>query len=114
MSVGRSVLLCIVIEDRLTLTYVKKPSCVCSQSCLILFDCMDGSLPGSSVLGVFQSRIPESVAISSSRGPSQPGIKLTSPVSPALQADSFFFPFIFISWRLITLQYCSGFCHTLT
>ena len=27
---------------------------------------------------------------------------------------AFFFPFIFISWRLITLQYCSGFCHTLT
>ena len=26
----------------------------------------------------------------------------------------FFFPFIFISWRLITLQYCSGFCHTST
>ena len=26
----------------------------------------------------------------------------------------FFPPFIFISWRLITLQYCSGFCHTLT
>ena len=26
----------------------------------------------------------------------------------------FFFPFIFISWRLTTLQYCSGFCHTLT
>ena len=26
----------------------------------------------------------------------------------------FFFPFIFISWRLITLQYRSGFCHTLT
>ena len=25
-----------------------------------------------------------------------------------------FFPFIFIHWRLITLQYCSGFCHTLT
>ena len=24
-----------------------------------------------------------------------------------------FFPFIYISWRLITLQYCSGFCHTL-
>ena len=29
--------------------------------------------------------------------------------------NAFFFPsFIFISWRLITLQYCSGFCHTLT
>ena len=26
----------------------------------------------------------------------------------------FFSPFIFISWRLITLQYYSGFCHTLT
>ena len=27
---------------------------------------------------------------------------------------SFFFPFIFISWRLITSQHFSGFCHTLT
>ena len=27
---------------------------------------------------------------------------------------SFFFKFICISWRLITLQHCSGFCHTLT
>ena len=26
----------------------------------------------------------------------------------------FFFSFFFISWRLITLQYCNGFCHTLT
>ena len=26
----------------------------------------------------------------------------------------FFLSFLFISWRLITLQYCSGFCHTLT
>ena len=26
----------------------------------------------------------------------------------------FFFSFSFISWRLITLQYCSCFCHTLT
>ena len=25
-----------------------------------------------------------------------------------------FFSFIFISWRLITLKYCCGFCHTLT
>ena len=35
---------------------------------------------------------------------------------PTLSITSFFlfFPFIFISWRLITLQYCSGFCHTLT
>ena len=26
----------------------------------------------------------------------------------------FFFPLIFICWKLITLQYCSDFCHTLT
>ena len=26
----------------------------------------------------------------------------------------FIFSFIFTSWRLITLQYCTGFCHTLT
>ena len=25
----------------------------------------------------------------------------------------FFFKFIYFNWRLITLQYCSGFCHTL-
>ena len=31
-----------------------------------------------------------------------------------LDPNSFFSPFIFISWRLITLQYYSGFCHTLT
>ena len=27
---------------------------------------------------------------------------------------TFFFSFMFTSWRLITLQYYSGFCHTLT
>ena len=31
-----------------------------------------------------------------------------------LSQGNFCFSFIFISWRLITLQYCSGFCHTLT
>ena len=30
------------------------------------------------------------------------------------QLSFFFSPIIFISWRIITLQYCSGFCHTLT
>ena len=27
---------------------------------------------------------------------------------------TFFFKFIYFNWRLVTLQYCSGFCHTLT
>ena len=34
--------------------------------------------------------------------------------SPHLFIKKSFSPFIFISWRLITLQYYSGFCHTLT
>ena len=29
-------------------------------------------------------------------------------------SKAFLFFIFFISWRLITLQYCSGFCHTLT
>ena len=45
---------------------------VCAQSCLTLFDPMDCSLPGSSVHGIFQARTLEWVAISSSRGSSQP------------------------------------------
>ena len=38
---------------------------VCVQLCLTLCDPMDGSLPGSSVHGISQARILESVAISS-------------------------------------------------
>ena len=37
-----------------------------------------------------------------------------SPFEEESQHLFYFIPFIFISWRLITLQYCSGFCHTLT
>ena len=39
-------------------------------------------------------------------------LKLESGLPPKIAF--FVFPFLFISWRLITLQYCSGFCHTLT
>ena len=37
-----------------------------------------------------------------------------SPTPQFKSINSFSPPIIFISWRLITLQYCSGFCHTLT
>ena len=51
--------------------------CVCArvraQSCLTLCDPMDCSPPGSSVHEIFQARILEWVAISYSRGSSQPG-----------------------------------------
>ena len=52
-------------------TEVKSESEV-SQLCLTLCDLMDCSLPGSSVHGILQARILELVAISFSRGSSQP------------------------------------------
>ena len=42
------------------------------QSCPTLYDSMDCNLPGSSIHGIFQARIPEWVAISYSRGSSRP------------------------------------------
>ena len=46
--------------------------CVCAQLCPTLCDPMDGSPPGSSLHGISQARILEWVAISYSRGSSQP------------------------------------------
>ena len=37
--------------------------------------------------------------------------RITQPESYVLHI---FFKFIYFNWRLVTLQYCSGFCHTLT
>ena len=55
------------------LTHVSVCVCVCvTQLCLTLCDSMDCSPPGSSVHGILQARIPEWVAISFSRGSSQP------------------------------------------
>ena len=78
-------------------------------------------------MGILQARILEWVGISFSRGSSQPRDWTVSFVSPALSGGFFttsatwvahfidlFFSFIFISCRLITLQYCSSFSHTLT
>ena len=50
----------------------RKCSCSVAQSCLTLCDPMDCILPGSSAHGILQARILEWVAISSSRGSSQP------------------------------------------
>ena len=68
----------------------KWPKCVCmhAQSYSVLCNPMDCSLQGSSVHGIFQVRILEWVVMPSSRGSCQPGIELTSPMSPTLQADS--------------------------
>ena len=45
---------------------------IVAQSCLTLCDPMDCSLPGSSFHGILQARVLEWVAISFSRGSSQP------------------------------------------
>ena len=55
---------------------------IVTKSCLNFVTC---SLPGSSVGGISRARTLEWVAISFSRGSSQPE---TEPGSPALQADS--------------------------
>ena len=47
-------------------------TCDVAQSCPTLCDPMDCSLPGSSIHGIFQARVLEWVAISFSRGSSQP------------------------------------------
>ena len=63
----------------------KKKQRLVPQSRLTLCDPTDDCQPGSFVHGIFQARILEWVAISFSRGSSQPGIE---PGSPALKADS--------------------------
>ena len=55
---------------------------LCAQSCLTLCDTMDCSPTGSSVHEIFQARILERVAISSSWGSSLPRDRT---VSPALE-----------------------------
>ena len=56
------------------------------QSCSTLYDPIDGSLPGSPVLGILQARILEWVSVPFYRELPSPGIK---PGSPVLQADHY-------------------------
>ena len=66
--------------------------CVCvhafmhGQSCSTLRDLMNSSPPGPSVHGIFLTRVLEWVAISSSRGSSQPG----DPIHGSALAGRFF------------------------
>ena len=52
---------------------VSKVESEVAQSCPTLCDPIDCSLPGSSVHGIFQAIVLEWIAISFSRGSSQPG-----------------------------------------
>ena len=68
-----------------TVLLVNYHYCLVTKLCLTLCDPMDCSLLGSSAHGISQARILEWVAISFSRGSSQPRDQTTS---PALQTDS--------------------------
>jgi len=93
--------------------------CVCvhsvAQSCLTLCDPMDCSPPGSSVNGIFQARTLEWVAISSSRGSSQPRDQtwvsciscIGRPVVPPGKPMCVCF-----NWSIVTLQCHVSFCCT--
>ena len=61
--------------------------CAVAQSCLTLHDLMNSSSPGSSLHGISLAKILGWVVISSSRGSSQPKVKLVSSWFPVLQAD---------------------------
>jgi len=66
------------------------PVCSAPQSWPTLGNLLDCSPPGSSVHRIFQARILEWVAFSFSRGTlPDPGIKLASPVCPALAGRLF-------------------------
>ena len=71
-------IICDVVVWIITLTWNKVSV---AHSCLTLFDPMDCGLPVSSVHGILQGRIPEWVAIPSSRGSFWPRF-------PALRVDS--------------------------
>ena len=74
--------------ERMTWPHVCVLICSVVSDSLRLHDC---SPPGSSVHGIFQARVLEWVAISSSKGSSWPRIGLKTLVSPAL-AGGFFLP----------------------
>ena len=88
-----------------------------TQSCTTLCDPMDFSKPGFSV----HHQLPElaQTHVHQVDDAIQPSHPLSSPSPPAFnlcQYQSLFFKkkIIYFNWRLITLQCCGGFCHTLT
>ena len=73
---------------------------------------MDYSPTGSSVHGILQARILERVAMPFSRS-SWPRNRACVSYVSCTGRRVLFFPNYF-NWRIITLQYCDGFCHTST
>ena len=79
----------LILSSILNVTHLNLFACMpFLQSCSALLNPIEYILPGSSVHGIFQLRILEWVAISSSGHLPDPEIKPMSPVYPALQMDS--------------------------
>ena len=66
------------------------PNAKSFQSCLTLCNPTDYSMPGSLAYRILQVRELEGVAILSSRGPPDPGIKLSCLMSSALETFHYF------------------------
>ena len=81
-----------------------------AQSCLTLCDPLDCSLPGSSIHGIFQESLQLHKLLQKEMNRCQENFFF---LKLLLYILFFFFSF-FISWRLITSQHFSEFCHTLT
>ena len=99
--------------------------CLCAQSCLTLCSPMNCSPPGSSVHGNFQARILEWVAISFSRGSSQPRdrtcvsclcLKLAGRFFTATDLWSLWLflqsPWFFFSWLTFQFSWVTQLCPT--
>ena len=100
--------------------YCDVHACAQLLSQVWLCDLIDGSPPGSSVDGIFQARILQWVAISSSRGSSRPRnqtwvscisytdrpvVSAGKPVCVCVCAHAH------VNWNIVTLQCCASFCY---
>ena len=96
---------------------VWEPVCVLvTQSCPTLCDPMNYSLPGSSLHGILQARIPKWVAISFSRGSFRPRDRTqVSCVADSLPSELLGKPgALLYSYFLYLLQFYCFFCYSLS
>ena len=83
----------------------KKVKVKLTQPCLTLCDPMDYT-----VHEILQARILDCAAILFCRGSTQPRDQTSLSYDSSIHRQIFFlFKFIYFNWRLITLQYCTGF-----
>ena len=106
----KTILFVLLLSDIILSYYMV---CVCAQCCLTLWNPIDCSLPGSSVHGLSQAGILEWVAISYSRGSSNPGVEPMSSAYPAFITEPpgkpYYMAFFFIYFFSSSKHYFSTF-----